>query len=276
MGKPLSSRNRLLFGISVGIRRAVRRVSWLTGGRRFSRTVSGERLPFSIIRHRSLLLRTLAGTDQRLQRNKVETLRSACSLMNGVLVRPGETFSFWKIIGRPAAGRGFLPGLQLSSGRMIERVGGGLCQLSNLIFWMALHTHMTVVERHRHGYDPFPDHRRTVPFGSGATVFYNYLDLMFENRTNMTFQIVLRVGDEFLEGEIRSSDEPGTLISIEERGHRFVRRGGTVYRENELWRTEGPADGGDGTTRTCLLYANSAKVRYDVSSIPGVTVEEED
>lgn len=275
MGNSLSSRNALFYSISVVIRRVIRRLSCLTGGRRFSRTVSGDRLPFSIIRHRSLLLRTLAGTDQRLQRNKVETLRSACSLMNGILVRPGETFSFWKIIGRPAAGRGFLPGLQLSSGRMVERVGGGLCQLSNLIFWMVLHTHMSVVERHRHGYDPFPDHRRVVPFGSGATIFYNYLDLMFENRTNMTFQLVLEVGDKFLEGEIRASDESRTPISIEERGHRFVRRGGTVYRENELWRIEGPADEGSGTTHTCLLYSNVAEVRYDVSSIPGVTVEED-
>lgn len=43
---------------------------------------------------------------------------------------------------------------------------------------MALHTPLTVTERHRHGYDVFPDAERTIPFGSGATCFYNYGDLM--------------------------------------------------------------------------------------------------
>ena len=45
--------------------------------------------------------------------------------------------------------------------------GGGLCQLSNLIYWMTLHTPLTITERYRHSYDVFPDSNRTQPFGSG-------------------------------------------------------------------------------------------------------------
>ena len=45
-------------------------------------------------------------------------------------------------------------------------IGGGLCQLSNLIFWMTLHTPLTVVERYRHSHDVFPD--ATVPSPSAA------------------------------------------------------------------------------------------------------------
>ena len=47
-------------------------------------------------------------------------------------------------------------------------IGGGLCQLSNLIFWMTLHTPLTVTERYRHSHDVFPDANRTQPFGSGG------------------------------------------------------------------------------------------------------------
>ncbi|MFJ8513275.1 VanW family protein [Lysinibacillus xylanilyticus] len=46
-------------------------------------------------------------------------------------------------------------------------VGGGICQLANLLYWMALHTPLIVTERHHHSFDPFPDSGRTLPFGSG-------------------------------------------------------------------------------------------------------------
>ena len=58
----------------------------------------------------------------------------------------------------------------LKNGTVQYGCGGGLCQLSNLIFWMTLHTPLEVKERHRHGYDVFPDSNRTQPFGSGAIV----------------------------------------------------------------------------------------------------------
>jgi len=268
--KPVSSRSPVLYRISVGVRRMIRRLVRLTSGDKLAVTIADSTLPCSITEHRSLLLRKLAGTDLDLQRNKVKTLREACSKVNGVLIHPGETFSFWRLIGNPTAGRGFYPGLQLSFGETVERVGGGLCQLSNLLHWMVLHTPMTVTERHRHAFDPFPDYRRTVPFGSGATVFYNYLDLMFKNRTPETFQILLRIGDEYLEGEIRSMTEPEMVISVEERRHRFVRRGDAVYRENELWKLESPFHGGDA--REELLFLNSAEVQYDTSAMPEVEV----
>lgn len=46
-------------------------------------------------------------------------------------------------------------------GRIGSDVGGGLCQLSNLIFWMTFHTPLTVTERYRHSHDVFPDANRT-------------------------------------------------------------------------------------------------------------------
>ena len=61
------------------------------------------------------------------------------------------------------------------------RRGGRPVQMTNLLYWMTLHTPLTVTERWRHGYDVFPDSNRTQPFGSGATCFYNYMDLMVRN-----------------------------------------------------------------------------------------------
>jgi vancomycin resistance protein VanW len=184
-------------------------------------------------------------------------------------------FSFWRLVGRPTPGRGFLPGLQISFGEMVAMTGGGLCQFSNLLHWMVLHTPMEVTERHRHSYDPFPDYRRTVPFGTGATVFYNYLDLMFRNGTQRTFQVRSWLDEEYLHGEIRSDAPLKGEYSIEERGHRFVREGGTIYRENQLWRILTDPVTSEVMCEE-LLMRNHAEVRYDVSGIPGIEVEEGD
>lgn len=73
--------------------------------------------------------------------------------------------------------------------------------MTNLLYWMTLHTPLTVTERWRHGYDVFPDSNRTQPFGSGATCFYNYMDLMVRNDTPDTWRLVLQVTDTHLEGE---------------------------------------------------------------------------
>ena len=102
----------------------------------------------------------------------------------------------------------------LNNGTVISGTGGGLCQLSNLIFWMTIHTPLTVVERHRHGFDVFPDSNRTQPFGSGATCFYPYGDLMIKNETQDDYQLILTVGDEFLEGEWRVSAKPTVKYKI--------------------------------------------------------------
>ncbi len=164
---------------------------------------SGDILPETVVMHGSILMRKLAGTDEILQRNKVTSLKTAASLIDGIIINPGEVFSFWRLVGKPVERRGFLPGLQLSFGELVSMVGGGLCQLSNLLHWMVLQTPLEVMERHRHSIDPFPDYRRTVPFGTGATVFYNYLDYMFKNSTTGRFQVRVWLDENNLRGEIR-------------------------------------------------------------------------
>ena len=157
--------------------------------------------------------------------------------INGILLRPGQVFSYWKLIGNPTARKGYVEGMILKNGTYTAGVGGGLCQLSNLIFWMTVHTPLTVIERHRHGYDVFPDAGRTQPFGSGATCFYPHGDLMIRNDTNQTYQLLLTVGEEYLHGEWRVSDRPRCRYEIEERNHRMDRQyWGGYSRHNELYK----------------------------------------
>lgn len=130
---------------------------WHTSGVRFARRRPEFPCPVLCFRHSTPLLRKLKDVDMWMQRNKVHNLRLAVERLDGVVLLPGETLSYWKCIGDPSRRRGYVEGMMLKNGQVTSAVGGGLCQLANLIYWMTLHTPLTVTERYRHGYDVFPD-----------------------------------------------------------------------------------------------------------------------
>jgi len=181
--------------------RLKRYASWYFGGRKFALRRTDERLPYVIFTHRTPLLRRLKDVDMWLQHNKVKNLQIAVRRLNGLILRPGETFSYWRLIGNPTRRKGYVEGMVLFYGQVRTGVGGGLCQLSNLIYWMTLHTPLIVTERHRHSYDVFPDADRTQPFGTGATCAYNYLDLQIYNSTPQVYQLVVELTNTHLVGE---------------------------------------------------------------------------
>ena len=185
--------------------------------------------------HQTPLLRQLKDVDMHLQHNKIINLGIAISKINNVVINPGETFSYWRLIGKPTRRKGYVDGMLLDKGQVKTGVGGGLCQLSNLIYWMTLHTPLTVVERHRHSFDVFPDAARTQPFGSGATCFYNYVDLMIKNETNQPFKLVLKLSESHLIGRWLSTVSPQFRYEIYEKSHQI---------QSHLW----------GYTRHNLIY----------------------
>ena len=85
--------------------RFVRRVQDMFSGVRFSRHRRCEPLPVVVYAHKSLIRRTLGTVDQKLQENKAVNLSLAAPRVNGVLIRPGETFSFWRMVGPCTARR---------------------------------------------------------------------------------------------------------------------------------------------------------------------------
>ena len=220
-----------------------------------------EDLPYAAAEHQTPLVRNLKSVDMWMQRNKVVNLQKAVPHIDGILIRPGQTFSYWFLIRKPTKRKGYLPGMILRNGQVVSGVGGGLCQLSNLIFWMAIHTPLTVVERHRHGYDVFPDSNRTQPFGSGATCFYPHGDLMLRNDTDNTYQIRVEVGPEFLRGSIRCDIPPSRKYEIVEKNHRIEDTWwGGYCRHNELYQQV--YDGGGTLLSERLIVANDAIMMY--------------
>lgn len=219
-------------------------------------------LPSLLYNHKSHILRPLQGVDPTLQHNKIVNLMLAGKKINRITIQPGETFSFWKLVGRPSKKKGYLDGLVLRNGTITKGIGGGLCQMGNLLYWLFLHSSLTITERWRHSYDVFPDVQRTLPFGSGATLAYNYIDLRIKNRTSQTYQIHIWIEDEHLHGELRSNmDEPYTF-AIKETDHQFRKQlWGGYTRHNQIWqyRTNKETD----ICEKKLITENHAIMMYD-------------
>lgn len=218
-----------------------------------------DSLPFLVSKHESILIRTLGNCDLQLQHNKVTNLKLAVQRLDGLLLLPGETFSIYRSIGRPGKRKGYLTGLELSAGRASSGVGGGLCQIANMLHWLVLQSELNVIERHHHSIDPFPDDGRVIPFGTGATLYYNFKDFRFENRGKLTYQLRFIVSDMNLIGELRASELPPFEYKVYEKNHRFEKRGDQYWRLNELWRD---TISQDTVVDSQLLFANEARTMY--------------
>ena len=234
---------------------------WCSARFRWAKERQGERLPCIQSAHATPLLRHLRGDQMEWQRNKVVNLKLAVARLDGLILHPGETFSYGELIGKPTRQKGYREGMVLFLGQIGSDVGGGLCQLSNLIFWMTLHTPLTVVERYRHSHDVFPDADRTQPFGSGATCAYPHRDLMIRNDTDQDFQLCLRVGETHLQGEWRAMRPPERRYEVVERDARIDQAAwGGYIRHNALYRDVYDLQG--NFLEEQFLFTNDAIMMY--------------
>ena len=247
-----------------------RRLEDVFSARHFAMQRVEESLPVLVYRHNSLIRRRLGNVDMQLQENKATNLALAVRHIDGILIHPGETFSVWKLVGRTNSRKGYKEGLLIANGKPSQGIGGGLCQLSNLIHWMVLHSELTIVEHHHHdAIDLFPDYGRQIPFGTGTSISYNYIDYRVRNDTHITYQLRLHVDDEYLRGELRASQRQAHTFHIHAENEHFSREGGSVYRNGEVFR-----DVIDAATGRCidrqLIRVNHARLMYELPEDIGV------
>lgn len=150
--------------------------------------------------------------EMPLMAGKIENLRLAIRKINGVEIPAGQTFSFWKQIGRASKRKGFVRGRELREGCIIPNVGGGLCQLSNALYDAALKANFEIVERHAH---------TQVVSGSlaeknrDATVFWNYVDLRF--RSTNAFRIEAELTATHLIVRFKAKEKQQNLVQLKSR-----------------------------------------------------------
>lgn len=259
--KLLSQRHPILYFAAVWTRRLKRYTEWYFDTKKYAKQRATDKLSFRVKKHQSVLIRKLGDNNEQLQLNKVTNLTIAIKQLDGILIKPGETFSFCKLVGLPTKRKGYLLGMELSFGEARSGIGGGICQISNMLHWLVMHSPLTIIEKSNHSFDPFPDEGRVLPFGSGAAIFYNYVDFQFTNNTNDTFQINLWINQKHLEGELRVNNDLDLSYHIFEENHSFLKIENEFFRQNEIWRNCIEKKTGN-SIKSELLKKNFARVTY--------------
>lgn len=241
-------------------------------GARYAEQFSGEPLPNLIFESALRMVNEDSGFDIQYQYNKVHNLKLAASTMDGVLIRPGETFSFWKLARRADKDQPYRDGLVFQQGKIVPARGGGLCMLSDLLFWCFLHTPLTIVERHGHSVESFPAvMAEGQPCGTDATISEGWRDLKVRNDTEQTFQIGITFDERDITGRIRADAPARARYSVYVPTLSYARRQGKVIRTAEVWRRETACADGRQTGRR--LYTDRCEIAYPLPEGTPVTEE---
>lgn len=234
---------------------------WLDKNK-YAKEVSAELFPCTVFSASSLMLNENSGFDMEYQYNKVFNLKLAAKTLNKVLIRPGETFSFWQLVRKADKEEPYKDGLILVNGEITASYGGGLCQISNLLFWLFLHTPLTVTERHGHAVESFPSADEDIPCGTDATVNEGWLDLKVKNETKETFQISLTFDEVYMYGAVLSDKEIMRSYEVFNQSVTYFRKAGKIYQSAVVCRIN--KDKVDHRWVNEELYQNRCQIGYDL------------
>jgi len=143
----------------------------------------------------------IAGTENRLN-----NIVLASAAISGMILEPGEDFSFNRTVGRRTSALGYKSAPAFSGGQVVQAIGGGICQVSSTIYSAIKDSDIRVTERHAHGRPV-----TYLPRGRDATVSWGTLDFKFVNNTEYPLRI-----DVDVDGRTLTVQVFGTLIESED------------------------------------------------------------
>lgn len=125
--------------------------------------------------------------------NKLYNIQTASTKINDYILYPGQVFSFWKIVGNPNGDFKF--SRSIIDGKLSEEKGGGLCQVSGIIYHVSILFGLEIIERFNHSIDIYNDDSRFTPLGTDATVVYGYKDLRIRNNFDFSVKFKIDIND---------------------------------------------------------------------------------
>ncbi|MGE6612265.1 glycopeptide resistance accessory protein VanW [Peribacillus sp. NPDC076916] len=230
-------------------------------GNKYAKEIAVVDLPYEVFSTSSLMLNKNSGFDMKYQVNKVHNLKLAAKPLDKFIIKRNETFSFWQLVRYADRFQPYKDGLNLVDGKIVGSYGGGICQLSNMLFWMFLHTPLTLVERHGHAVESFPS-TDSFPHGTDATINEGWLDLKVRNETDITFQINISFDGEFMYGHIRSDKEQTYKYKIFNQSVSYYKVGSRVFQKASVdcIRTNILK----GQNEQVFLYNNTCEIGYEL------------
>lgn len=149
-------------------------------------------------------------TKHNTNENRNNNLRLLCQALDGHIVQPGETFSYNAVVGERTAERGYLPAPAYSGNRLVDSIGGGVCQGSTTLYNCVLLADLEVVFRACHGAKV-----TYVPAGLDAAVNYLTTDFRFRNQYHFPVKIQAEVSDGFVKMKLLGTDEKDYYVKME-------------------------------------------------------------
>jgi vancomycin resistance protein VanW len=256
-----------IFPFLLPLRVAQRKAFFYTGmrldGHAYAKTLHDALLPHKLFSADNGLYNANTGFDMTYQENKVFNLKLAAKTLNGLLIKPGETFSFWKTVRHADKDTPYKDGLTVTNGILGTAPSGGLCQMSNLLFWVFLNSPLTIVERHTHKVKDFPTMRDAEPEGVDATINEGWLDLKVKNETDLVFQIGIAFDSANITGSLFTDKAMPVVYEIEGKDLSYFRKNGKVYQKISIYRREIACDTREVLSES-LLYENLCEIDYQL------------
>lgn len=118
-------------------------------------------------------------------KDRTTNLELACNKINGTVVLSGDTFSYNKVVGARTAGAGYKNAKIYEAGKVVDGIGGGICQISSTLYNSVLNANLEIVERKNHQFVT-----SYVEPGMDATVVYGLTDFKFKNTRQYPVRVV--------------------------------------------------------------------------------------
>ena len=234
---------------------------------KIAKTKSDKKLPNVVSAQSNNMIKRGPGIEPELQINKAVNINLAGSKINGIVIHPGETFSFWATVGKITKKKGYKDGRVIKKNRIIAGLGGGLCNLSNTLHLLILHSPLDVTEFHMHSDALAPDEGKRVPFSAGTSVSYNNIDYRFRNNTDQDVQLLVWCEGDEMFAELRSESEFPCSYRLVEEDHCFRKYGEKYYRDSKIYREVIDRETGEIIDKE-LILDNHSEVMFDYSLIP--------
>ena len=119
---------------------------------------------------------------------RTTNLRLAANKINGTVLMPGETFSYNKVVGERTIAAGYQEAPIYVSGKVVDGLGGGICQITTTLYNAVVYANLEIVERSNHQFVP-----SYAPASRDATVVYGSIDFKFKNNRNYPIKILCSV-----------------------------------------------------------------------------------
>lgn len=142
--------------------------------------------------------------------NRNTNLKLACQALNGLVLNPGEVFSFNDALGQRTSAKGYKPAPAYSGDVLVDTVGGGICQVSSTLYCATLLADLQTVSRINHG---FPV--SYIDYGLDATVSWGSPDFQFKNSTSFPIKIEAEVSGGYVKIRILGTEQRSYYVKME-------------------------------------------------------------